>query len=269
MEAAANCRSFHGALGFQESYKVPFRRVLVAGKLFSTLNQNVRLKGVAKASSSTTPSKLDAERIAVPSDNKGPFSVFPDGFERLVMEVCDETEVAEVKVKVGEYEMHLKRNVDAPVPPPSIISPTVAPPIPSEPMVAILGSTSPTEEASEKSSPKASNYFANVSSSITAKLAALEASGSDAFVTISSPGVGSFRSGRTVKGKKQRPCCKKGDMINEGQVIGYVDQFGSELPVKSDVAGEVLKVLFEDGEAVGYGDPLVAVLPSFHGIASS
>lgn len=55
-------------------------------------------------------------------------------------------------------------------------------------------------------------------------------------------------------------------MIEEGQVIGFLDQFGTQLPVKSDVAGEVLKVLYSDGEAVGYGDPLIAVLPSFPGI---
>lgn len=30
-------------------------------------------------------------------------------------------------------------------------------------------------------------------------------------------------------------------------MIGFLDQFGTELPVKSDVAGEVLKLLFDDG----------------------
>ncbi|KAE9588834.1 putative biotin/lipoyl attachment [Lupinus albus] len=58
----------------------------------------------------------------------------------------------------------------------------------------------------------------------------------------------------------------KGDLIKEGQVLGYLEQFGTSLPVKSDVAGEVLKLLFQDGDAVGYGDPLIAVLPSFHNI---
>ncbi|GKU92194.1 hypothetical protein SLEP1_g5956 [Rubroshorea leprosula] len=55
-------------------------------------------------------------------------------------------------------------------------------------------------------------------------------------------------------------------MIKEGQVIGYLDQFGTHFPVRADVAGEVLKLLANDGDAIGYGDPLVAVLPSFHGI---
>ncbi|THG02786.1 hypothetical protein TEA_029033 [Camellia sinensis var. sinensis] len=74
---------------------------------------------------------------------------------------------------------------------------------------------------------------------------------------------------------KSRDCASElvageGEVIKEGQVIGFLDQFGTELPVKqSDVAGEVIKLLFNDGEAVGYGDPLIAVLPSFHGIKNS
>lgn len=68
----------------------------------------------------------------------------------------------------------------------------------------------------------------------------------------------------------------QGVVIKEGQVIGYLDQFGNELPIKvfllllywslaykklslftyhayliffmqSDVAGEVLKIMFKDG----------------------
>ncbi|MCI08405.1 biotin carboxyl carrier protein of acetyl-CoA carboxylase chloroplastic-like, partial [Trifolium medium] len=41
-----------------------------------------------------------------------------------------------------------------------------------------------------------------------------------------------------------------GDVIKEGQVIGYIDQFAAGLPIKSDVAGEVLKLLVEDGGIV-------------------
>nr|XP_048318269.1 uncharacterized protein LOC107428779 isoform X3 [Ziziphus jujuba var. spinosa] len=44
--------------------------------------------------------------------------------------------------------------------------------------------------------------------------------------------VGKFQRGRTVKEKRQPPICKEGDVIKERQVIGYVEQFGTELPVK-------------------------------------
>ncbi|KAJ6322569.1 hypothetical protein OIU77_012415 [Salix suchowensis] len=182
----------------------------------------------------------------------------------LVLEVCDETEIAELKLKVGDFEMHLKRNVGAAKAP--LISSTPPPPIPTPPMeisaaVSPSPSPSPSKSSVEKSTP-----FTNVSFGKSSKLAALEASGASGYVLVASPTVGSFRRNRTVKGKKQPPICKEGDMIKEGQVIGYLDQFGTELPVKSDVAGEVLKLLFNDGDAVGYGDPLIAVLPSFHGI---
>ncbi|MFS8012942.1 hypothetical protein Hanom_Chr14g01326951 [Helianthus anomalus] len=38
-----------------------------------------------------------------------------------------------------------------------------------------------------------------------------------------------------------------GSVIKEGQTICYLDQFGTELPVKSDVDGEVIKFLVNDG----------------------
>ncbi|CAM8892203.1 unnamed protein product [Rhodiola kirilowii] len=191
-------------------------------------------------------------------------ATFPKGFEALLLEVCDETEVAEVKLRIGDFEMHLKRNVGATKPTDAIVSPIVAPPIPSEPMVESLPAAlppSPVKAPSEKFS-----FFKNGSPEKSPKLLALEASGSVGYVIVSSPTVGSFCRGRTFKGKKQPPSCKEGDMIKEGQTIGYLDQFGTELPVKSDVAGEVLKLLVSDGEPVGYQDPLIAVLPSFPGI---
>ncbi|URE28396.1 Biotin carboxyl carrier protein of acetyl-CoA [Musa troglodytarum] len=176
----------------------------------------------------------------------------------LIEEVCDLTDIAELKMKVGDFEMFLKRDVgisnaysvSAPME-----SPITAPPIPSKPMVEAVPSSPPVLE--QKSTATAAK---------TSKLAALEATGQNAYALVSSSSVGSFQRGRTLKGERQPPICKEGDIIKEGQIIGFLDQFGNELPVRSDVAGEVIKILCENGEAVGYGDPLVAVLPSFHGV---
>ncbi|GFZ15077.1 biotin/lipoyl attachment domain-containing protein [Actinidia rufa] len=176
--------------------------------------------------------------------------------EALVMEVCDETEVTELKLKVGDFEMHLKRNVGVTESPMPVASPP--PPLESSP----ASSTPPTPP---RSSTEKNNPFTNVSVRISAKLAALEASGTSGYVLVLSKMVGSFRRSRTVKGNKRPPTCEEGDLIKEGHVIGYVEECGTELPVKSDVAGEVLKLLVGEGEAVGYGDPIVAVLPSFQG----
>ncbi|KAG6665954.1 hypothetical protein I3843_02G173300 [Carya illinoinensis] len=283
MESSAVLRSFHCSVGttsqarsflerpspvpiYNASWPIPSKScsqgLTVSGKLvFSSTKQKGMVVLSAKTSEAMETSKFDDTVVKGSLEEKAPFSAtFPNELEALVLEVCDETEVAELKLKVGDFEMHLKRNIGATKAPMSGISPVIPPPIPTKPMVEsapVIPSPSPT---------KASSPFTNVPEEKSSKLAALEASGSSAYVLVSSPTVGSFRRGRTVKGKKQPPICKEGDLIKEGQVIGYLDQFGTELPVKSDKAGEVLKLLFDDGEAVGYGDPLIALLPSFHGI---
>ncbi|KAJ4895960.1 biotin/lipoyl attachment domain-containing protein [Raphanus sativus] len=219
--------------------------------------------------SSTTTTKTDESCDASTGKSSVRRTTFPKEVEALVHEMCDETEVAVLKLKVGDFEMNLKRKIGqtaTPTPMPDI-SPSVAPPIPSEPMnksvsaAAAAASPSKAKPASEKVSP-----FINAAYRKSSKLAALDASGSNNYVLVTSPSVGKFQRSRTVKGKKQGPSCKEGDAIKEGQVIGYVHQLGKELPVTSDVAGEVLKLLSDDGDSIGYGEPLVAVLPSFHDI---
>ncbi|XP_020585357.1 uncharacterized protein LOC110028009 [Phalaenopsis equestris] len=261
---------------------VPFNRVFLNSASFSKallspharrFSSVTRIRSVqsyvkaSEGSSSVTSNGKNSQGTAKNIHNKE--STFPFGLEALVLDVCDETSIAELKVKVGDFELHLKRaigstktSVSTALP---IVSPSTAPPIPSMPM----SDSNPAPQPSAlppKPSPAPSSPFSYVSSVKESKLASLEASGFSGYAIVSSPTVGSFRSGRTVKGKKQPPTCKEGAVIKEGQVIGYLDQFGNELPIKSDVAGEVLRILFKDGEPVGYGDPLVAVLPSFHGI---
>jgi biotin carboxyl carrier protein len=58
----------------------------------------------------------------------------------------------------------------------------------------------------------------------------------------------------------------QGQVIREGQVVCYLEQLGTQQPVEAEMSGEVMKVLWEDGEPVGYGDPLIAIRPSFPGI---
>ncbi|KAG8380904.1 hypothetical protein BUALT_Bualt06G0065200 [Buddleja alternifolia] len=239
-------------------------------KIISSTNRQVPLVvSCVKTSEATVTSKSkghangavlsDSQQNGLLEKKSPPTATFPNGFEALLTEVCDETKIAELKVKVGAFEIHMKRNIDGPTIPAPIVSETTLPPVLSKSTPAVP--PPPPKSSAEKVSP-----FTNVSVEKAAKLAALGASGSSGYVIVLSPTVGSFRRSRTLKGKKQQPACKEGDVIKEGQVIGFLDQFGTELPVKSDVAGEVLKLLYNDGEAVGYGDPLIAVLPSFHGI---
>ncbi|XP_026423972.1 uncharacterized protein LOC113320262 isoform X1 [Papaver somniferum] len=280
MESAAVIRSFHCTVGTlpnvssltEKPASIPMIKATLNSssfggrlKLSSKTRKGMFLK-CAKASESTLEAVSDVSADSVPSEQsekKAPSATFPSGFEALVLEVCDETDIAELNLKVGGFEMKLRRNIGATKNQP-LVSTLTPPPVPSEPMVDSAPAAAPAVTSTP--SKETTTPFKNVSFAKSSKLTALEASGANGYVLVSSPTVGSFRRGRTLKGKKQPPICKEGDVIKEGQVIGFLDQFGSELPVKSDVAGEILKLLYNDGEAVGYGDPLIAVLPSFHGI---
>ncbi|GKV28231.1 hypothetical protein SLEP1_g37312 [Rubroshorea leprosula] len=280
MESSAALRSFHCPLGTVSQSRFLHERpatVHVPNGNRSTLKPS-HVSGLVaggKPNSSLiscvkTPESTVTAKTSGSLEKKTLHNVtFPSGFEELMLEVCDETDIAELKMKIGDFEMHLKRNVGATKAPLSNIPPTTAPPIPTKPMnesAAEAAAVAPSPPPPPKSSPEKITPFANVSFGKSSKLAALEASGASNYVLVSSPTVGSFRRGRTIKGKIQPPMCKEGNVIKEGQVIGYLDQFGTQFPVRSDVAGEVLKLLVDDGDAVGYGDPLAAVLPSFHGI---
>ncbi|XP_047323052.1 uncharacterized protein LOC124926797 [Impatiens glandulifera] len=277
MESAAVLRSFHCTSGIASETRSALCRPSHLKSIFGNNLVSLRRQGgtpvlCVKASETKLTAKSDVSlNGAAPSEKdtqkaigKKNLAVFPNGFQSLILEVCEETEIAELKLKVGSFEMHMKRNIDAGKTALPVYSPTIAPPIPSEPMTGSTPVSPPSPAA--KSSTEIVSPFVNVFAEKSAKLSNLDATGASGYVVVSSPVVGSFRRGRTFKGKKQPPSCKEGDLIKEGQVIGYVDQFGTELPVKSGTAGEVLKVLFTDGEAVGYGDSLIAVLPSFHGI---
>lgn len=82
--------------------------------------------------------------------------------------------------------MHLKRNVGATIPPTPVISLSTPPSVPSEPVVESNPVSLPTlpPKPSEIASP-----FKNVSLEKSSKLAALEASGSNMYVLVSSPTV--------------------------------------------------------------------------------
>ncbi|KAK9043184.1 hypothetical protein V6N11_071531 [Hibiscus sabdariffa] len=117
-------------------------------------------------------------------------ATFPNGFEALVLEVCDETEIAELKMKIGDFEIHLKQNVGATKAPVSIISPITAPPIPSEPMNETVAANSPLPSSPPKPSPEKPTPFKNGAFGKSCKLATLEASGSSNYVQVPSPIVG-------------------------------------------------------------------------------
>eukprot|EP01018_Ginkgo_biloba_P038410 Gb_03536 [translate_table: standard] len=224
----------------------------------------------ACATESVASNSIFPEQIEKKDENN---AVFPDGLESLIMEICDESDVAELKIKVGNFELHMWRNIDKSKGQSSVSSSIATPSVQSKSVVNSVPTVPPPPPSSTlpKSPPPAgtstSNPFATeLSSSRTSKFGLLEASADGGLLFVTSPKVGLFRRGRIVKGKSGWPLCEEGQSIKEGQAVCYLDQLGTQQPVISGVSGEIVKILWNDGEPVGYGDPLIAVLPSFRGI---
>ncbi|KAK9060460.1 hypothetical protein SSX86_021164 [Deinandra increscens subsp. villosa] len=174
--------------------------------------------------------------------------------ESLLSEICDTTSIAEVELKLGGFRLYVLRNL--------AVEHTISPPPVSAPIISENVESS--AQNGSASSPSLAITKAEPASGGIQKF--LDTAADEGLVIIQSPRVGYFRRSRTIKGKRAPPPCKEKQTVKEGQVICYIEQLGGELPIESDVAGEVIKILREDGDAVGYGDALMAILPSFPGI---
>ncbi|CAI7791076.1 unnamed protein product [Closterium sp. NIES-54] len=174
--------------------------------------------------------------------------------QSLLMELCDETHIAELKVKVGAFSLHVKRDVDgsignavaaAEASAAAAAAPVVyAAPVPAFPMAESLPAAEPVAEvAAEPEKPK-----------------------DEGLVYVTSPRVGIMRRGKLYKGKHGRPIVLEGAVVKKGQAMCFLEQLGTNLTIETEHAGTVVDFLVEDGVPVGYGEPLAAIRPSFPGI---
>ncbi|KAI3712053.1 hypothetical protein L1987_70602 [Smallanthus sonchifolius] len=174
--------------------------------------------------------------------------------ESLLTEICDTTSIAEFELKLGGIRLYVLRNLT--------VENTSSPPPVSAPIIS-ANVESTEQNGSASSSSLAITKTEPASGGIQTFL---DKAADEGLNIIQSPMVGYFRRSRTIKGKRTPPPCKEKQTVKEGQVICYIEQLGGELPIESDIAGEVIKILREDGDPVGYGDALIAILPSFPGI---
>jgi biotin carboxyl carrier protein len=195
---------------------------------------------------------------------EGPSPLSPSTFEvqSLLEDICEETIIAELKLKIGAFELHVKRDVGKAR---AAANPPPATPVTTEPVVAPVVAVVPvpTPAAAVTTNGLAS---ANLSASVSraaSLFGLLEAAAEKGLSFVTSPKVGLFRRSRNAKGKVGKPLVEVGSKIKEGQVVGYLEQLGTKQPVEALVAGEVVQVLWEDGESVGYGDPLISIRPYF------
>ncbi|PWA64267.1 biotin/lipoyl attachment [Artemisia annua] len=196
----------------------------------------------------------DRSEVVTSSESTSQVTPSASDVESLLTEICDTTSIAEFELKLGGFRLYVLRDLTG--------ESTSSPPPVSAPVVT--ANVEATEQNGSASSPSLAITKAEPSSVGIQTI--LDTAADEGLTIIQSPRVGFFRRSRTIKGKKAPPACKEKQVVKEGQVVCYIEQLGGELPIESDVAGEVIKLLRNDGDPVGYGDALVAILPSFPGI---
>ncbi|KAL2234720.1 UNVERIFIED_CONTAM: Biotin carboxyl carrier protein of acetyl-CoA carboxylase [Sesamum indicum] len=205
-------------------------------------------------------------------------TLIPNSFEveSLLTVLCDTTSIAEFELKLSGFRLHVTRNLAEQSVPPE--APYLAP--------VTAHSVAETPHSDDSASSPSLALSKRVPSSGGLQ-PLLDKAADQGLKILQSPRVGYFRRSRTIKGKRAPPSCKESlvipdslmhlsvhfnlileskDIVKEGQVLCYIEQLGGESPIESDVSGEVVKILREDGDPVGYGDALIAILPSFPGI---
>ncbi|XP_073048395.1 uncharacterized protein [Primulina eburnea] len=208
------------------------------------------------ASGTDATANLEDNSVIVKSSDEVS-QLIPNSFEveSLLTVLCDTTSIAEFELKLGGFRLYVTRDLagQSAAPQPPVSAPVTAHSVVETPNTN--GSASSPSLALSK--PVPSSYGVQT---------LLYKAADEGLVILQSPRVGYFRRSRTIKGKKAPPSCKEKDIVKEGQVLCYIDQLGGEIPIESDISGEVVKILKKDGDPVGYGDALIAVLPSFPGI---
>ncbi|KAI4324709.1 hypothetical protein MLD38_030169 [Melastoma candidum] len=174
--------------------------------------------------------------------------------ESLINDICN-TSIAEFELKLGGFRLYVTRDTTG--------GRSVSP----------APSFSPAPISTTNLLPPEANGSLSKTSLATkplllsdGKQTFLDRAADEGLVILKSPRVGFFRRCRTLKGKRAPPACKENQIVKEGQVLCYVEQLGGEIPIESDVSGEVVRILLKDGDPVGYGDALISILPSFPGI---
>lgn len=152
---------------------------------------------------------------------------------RELLTALNGTDIAEVTIKSSDLELTVRKasgtvNLAVPSSPASAIAPPPAQPMPPE-TAAPAPSPAPPPSSADKS------------------------------VDIVSPMVGTFY---RAPAPDEPPFVDVGDRISTRQTVCIIEAMKLMNEVESEVAGEVIEILVENGEPVEYNQPLMRVLPS-------
>lgn len=137
----------------------------------------------------------------------------------------------EVELSIGDFKLKFRRSNGQST---STAMASVAVP-------DIVTEKAPAEPAKQNANPKARHQQTGVSSAV-----------------VSAPMLGTFYRSPEPGAK---PFVDVGSVIVEGDTIGLIEVMKLFSPVLSEVAGEVVEILAENGTLVEYGEPLIRLQP--------
>jgi acetyl-CoA carboxylase biotin carboxyl carrier protein len=151
-----------------------------------------------------------------------------------VIRLMNEAEISELSFEQGGVKLHLRKGPGMPFA--AAVTPTILSPIPVA--APSLGSPSPAAGQSAAGNPEIK---------------------SDTNINLNSPMVGTFYRSPAPDSK---PFVEEGDKIAVGQVYCIIEAMKLMNEVKSEVAGKVVKILVQNGQAVEFNQTLLVVDPT-------
>ncbi|PSC76187.1 Biotin carboxyl carrier of acetyl-carboxylase isoform B [Micractinium conductrix] len=219
------------------------RRLSAALPRRAPLCRSTKLAEVEAASKHEKKSKREEEEEEW--DGGEDDGLNPQQVESLLSVLCEETDIAEVELKMGSFKMRVRRSLKggaaaaAAAPAPVAAAPPPAPAAPA-PAASFAPSVSSLEATADED---------------------------ESLLDITANKVGILRRGRYMKGKQvgKGEMVKVGDQVKKGQTVAFIEQLGTHWPLEAPQAGEVVEFLVEEGEPVEYKQPVLVIAPYFEG----
>lgn len=164
---------------------------------------------------------------------------------RDLLTAINQTDIEELTLKSDDFELTVRRNLR--------VSPTPAP-IVSTVLVPNAGAPPPAPTADS-----ALEAVTSVTPTATPAAPAVPPPSNDRkLLEITSPMVGTFY---RAPAPDESPFVEVGDRIKTGQTVCIIEAMKLMNELETEVSGEIVEILVQNGEPVEYGQPLMRVSP--------
>ncbi|HZQ91199.1 MAG TPA: acetyl-CoA carboxylase biotin carboxyl carrier protein [Terriglobales bacterium] len=164
-----------------------------------------------------------------------------------LIEFLIEKDIAEFELERGDVKVRIKRALPADAT--AQVIPSVAHVSPAVTLAPVAGPAA---------QPAVAHPHPHTAAPATSASAAARPAEEEGLHTIQSPIVGTFYDAPSPGAP---PFVKVGDVVEKGQVLCIIEAMKLMNEIESDLAGEIVKKLVNNGQPVEYGQALFAIKP--------